>query len=141
MNLAFSQRLSRRTFLKGAGVCLALHYLEAMTPVFAKARPVKNPKRFVAVGNSFGMYPPAFFPSASGTRYTNIVEFREAMLRRTPQISRSLVSKLLELGTGRRMEIGDRPAIDDIVEELEGRGNGFYDLVELVASSETFGRP
>ncbi len=39
------------------------------------------------------------------------------------------------------MEIGDRPAIDDIVEELEGRGNGFYDLVELVASSETFGRP
>lgn len=76
-----------------------------------------------------------------GTRYTNIIEFRKAMLRRTPQISRSLVSKLLELGTGRRMEIGDRPAIDDIVEELESRGNGFYDLVELVATSDTFGRP
>jgi len=63
------------------------------------------------------------------------------MLKRIPQISRSLVSKLLELGTGRRMEIGDRPAIDDIVEELDSRGNGFYDLVELVATSDTFGRP
>jgi len=76
-----------------------------------------------------------------GTSYSNIIEFREAMLKRIPQISRSLVSKLLELGTGRRMEIGDRPAIDDIVEELDSRGNGFYDLVELVATSDTFGRP
>ena len=76
-----------------------------------------------------------------GTRYSDITEFREAMLERTPQIARSLVSKLLELGTGRRMEIGDRPAIDDIVEELDSRGNGFYDLVELVATSDAFGKP
>lgn len=69
MNLASSKRLSRRTFLKGAGVCLALPYLDAMTPAFAKVRPSANPKRFVAVGNSFGMYPPAFFPTASGRQY------------------------------------------------------------------------
>jgi hypothetical protein len=69
MNLAFSKSLSRRTFLKGAGVCLALPYLEAMTPAFAKVRPSASPKRFVAVGNSFGMYPPAFFPTASGANY------------------------------------------------------------------------
>lgn len=69
MNIAFSKRLSRRSFLKGAGVCLALPYLEAMTPAFAVAKRSPNPKRFVAVGNSFGMYQPAFFPKTIGTDY------------------------------------------------------------------------
>jgi hypothetical protein len=36
------------------------------------------------------------------------------------------------------MEPADRPAIDAIVEELDRRGNGFYDLVELIVLSRTF---
>jgi len=69
MNIAFSKHLSRRSFLKGAGVCLALPYLEAMTPAFARSAASPNPKRFVAVGNSFGMYQPAFFPQATGRNF------------------------------------------------------------------------
>ncbi len=69
MNVAFSKHISRRSFLRGAGVCLALPYLEAMTPAFAVTNPSPNPKRFVAVGNSFGMYQPAFFPTETGSTY------------------------------------------------------------------------
>ncbi len=69
MNIAFSKQLSRRSFLRGAGVCLALPWLEAMTPAFAVAKRSPNPKRFVAVGNSFGMYQPAFFPTEIGSSY------------------------------------------------------------------------
>lgn len=67
--LALTQTLSRRSFLKGAGVCLALPYLESMTPLFAATPKGPNPKRFVAVGNSFGMYQPAFFPQETGAKY------------------------------------------------------------------------
>lgn len=63
------RRISRRSFLKGAGVCLALPYLEAMTPAFAAAPSASGPRRFVAIGNSFGMYQPAFFPKAVGPNY------------------------------------------------------------------------
>jgi len=73
-----------------------------------------------------------------GSQYENIDEFREVMLNRMPQIARALTSKLLSYATGRRMEPADRPAIDAIVKELEARGNGFYDLVELVVLSPTF---
>ena len=69
MNIAFSKHISRRSFLKGAGVCLALPYLEAMTPAFAIAKSSPNPRRFVAVGNSFGMYQPAFFPETVGSNF------------------------------------------------------------------------
>jgi len=68
--IALTQALNRRSFLKGAGVCLALPYLEAMTPLFGATPKSPNPKCFVAVGNSFGMYQPAFFPKETGAHYS-----------------------------------------------------------------------
>lgn len=55
-------RIDRRTFLKGAGVAIALPMLEAMqtkTP----------PMRLVCVGNPLGMLPEAFFPTTAGADY------------------------------------------------------------------------
>ncbi len=75
---------------------------------------------------------------ADGTRYDGIVAFRAAMLDRTPQIARSFATKLLAYASGRRMEPGDRPHIDALVEELERKGYGFYDLVELIALNPIF---
>jgi predicted nucleic acid-binding protein len=74
----------------------------------------------------------------NGTQYNGIVEFRDVLLERKTQIARAFASKLLSYATGRRMEPADRPAIDAIVEQLERRGNGFYDLVELIVLSPTF---
>jgi hypothetical protein len=65
----FSQHVSRRSFLKGAGVCLALPALESMFPAFAALPNPQGPKRLVAVGNSFGMYQPSFFPTETGADY------------------------------------------------------------------------
>lgn len=73
-----------------------------------------------------------------GTSYSDIVSFKQALLKRSPQITRALTTKLLAYATGRRMEPADRPAIDAIVAELEKRGNGFYDLIELIVLSPTF---
>ncbi len=65
----FSKQVSRRSFLKGTGVCLALPALESMFPSFASATVRQGPQRMVIVGNSFGMYQPAFFPKEVGADY------------------------------------------------------------------------
>ncbi|RPF77755.1 MAG: DUF1588 domain-containing protein, partial [Verrucomicrobia bacterium TMED71] len=74
----------------------------------------------------------------NGSEYNGIVEFKDVLLERKTQIARAFTSKLISYATGRRMEPADRPAIDAIVEELDRRGNGFYDLVELIVLSRTF---
>ncbi|RBP45353.1 uncharacterized protein DUF1552 [Roseimicrobium gellanilyticum] len=56
-------RLSRRHFLRGAGACLALPFLESMG--LGAGNP-SDVRRFVCVANPFGMIPDAFFPTTSG---------------------------------------------------------------------------
>ena len=57
-------RIPRRTFLRSAGVAMALPMLEAMVPpgraAAAAARPIK---RFVCLSNNYGVYHDAFFPA------------------------------------------------------------------------------
>src|SRR5947209_20584212 len=57
--------LSRRTFLRAAGVSLALPWLEA-TAVGAPAGP---PRRLVCINTPLGLHPPYFFPKAAGKDY------------------------------------------------------------------------
>ena len=55
--------LSRRTFLRGSGVAMALPMLEAMIPTARAARRANGPvKRFVCLSNNYGVYQKAFFP-------------------------------------------------------------------------------
>jgi hypothetical protein len=56
--------LDRRTFLRGAGVAIALPMLEAMTPLCRAAAPKKPIKRFISYSNNYGIYAKGFFPSA-----------------------------------------------------------------------------
>ena len=69
-NVTFTTQraLSRRTFLRGTGVTLALPWLDAMQAAFA-ATPVQ-PKRFLCVGNYFSYHGPNFFPKEAGADYT-----------------------------------------------------------------------
>jgi hypothetical protein len=62
-------RLSRRHFLRAAGVSLSLPMLEAMTPAFAKGSDA-TPRRMVAVCTDLGMMPDMFFPKGTGKDYT-----------------------------------------------------------------------
>ena len=69
--------LSRRKFLRGAGILLSLPMLDAMTPVFAgvvksatSVTPGGKPRRFFGVCNNLGLLPENFFPKAGGRDYT-----------------------------------------------------------------------
>src|SRR2546429_2227262 len=69
--------LSRRKFLRGAGILLSLPMLDAMTPAFAAAArriaagttPGGKPRRMFGVCNNLGLLPEHFFPKESGRDY------------------------------------------------------------------------
>ena len=62
--------MSRRRFLRGAGVALALPALEAMRPSPARAADGKIPRRLFCVCNNLGLLPEPFFPKDAGRNYT-----------------------------------------------------------------------
>ncbi|MDQ3622697.1 MAG: DUF1552 domain-containing protein [Verrucomicrobiota bacterium] len=63
--------LSRRAFLRGAGITLSLPFLEAMTPAFARAAAATQPpKRFVAMCATLGFHTPFLHPKETGRGYT-----------------------------------------------------------------------
>ncbi|MCE9605668.1 MAG: DUF1552 domain-containing protein [Planctomycetia bacterium] len=57
--------LSRRTFLRGTGVALALPWLDAMQPAFGASAP-EVPRRMVAIQTNMGILPQYFFPEKTG---------------------------------------------------------------------------
>ncbi len=61
---------SRRQFLRGTGVALALPFLDAMIPAFARDAKVPPPRRMLAVCNNLGLVPEKFFPEKPGRDYT-----------------------------------------------------------------------
>src|SRR5580765_4190907 len=68
--------ISRRKFLRGAGILLSLPMLEAMTPAFAAvkklsatATPGGKPRRFFGICNNLGLLPDQFFPRKGGRDY------------------------------------------------------------------------
>ncbi|MDB6140039.1 MAG: hypothetical protein JWO94_3111 [Verrucomicrobiaceae bacterium] len=60
--------LDRRQFLKGAGITLALPFLEAMMPRLHAASPAQ-PRRFVGMMTNMGILPEYFFPTGAGRDY------------------------------------------------------------------------
>lgn len=63
------KKLSRRTFLHGMGVSMALPFLEAMHSGRALGAPTAVPKRFVAINIPLSFIPENFFPSQAGADY------------------------------------------------------------------------
>lgn len=61
--------LSRRTFLRGAGVTLALPFLDAMRPAFGADSKAELPRRMVAIETNMGILPQFFFPEKAGRDY------------------------------------------------------------------------
>ena len=70
MNISLHSSLSRRTFLRGTGVTIALPFLEAMLPVFStasvRAAQAAVPRRMVAIQTNMGIMPQFFFPEKAG---------------------------------------------------------------------------
>jgi len=74
--ISVQRALSRRSFLRGAGIMLSLPLLEAMLPAFAASGPVSaaspgtKPRRMLAICNNLGLLPDQFFPKETGRDYT-----------------------------------------------------------------------
>ena len=62
--------IGRRTFLRSAGVSLALPFLESMNRAVAATAPSPAPRRLLAIGTPFGFDPVSFVPTAEGRDYT-----------------------------------------------------------------------
>ncbi|MCA9143488.1 MAG: DUF1552 domain-containing protein [Planctomycetales bacterium] len=60
--------MPRRTFLKAAGISIALPALESLPRALGNGEP-QTPQRMVCIGNEFGMYPGAFWPGKHGADY------------------------------------------------------------------------
>ncbi len=68
--ISTQRSLSRRSFLRGAGVTLSLPLLEAMRPAFAKeAGKGPKPRRMLGICNNLGLVPEYFFPQGAGRGY------------------------------------------------------------------------
>jgi hypothetical protein len=75
--ISTGRAISRRKFLRGAGIVLSLPLLDAMTPAFAAvtkrvaadATPGGKPRRMFAICNNLGLLPDQFFPKQSGRDY------------------------------------------------------------------------
>ena len=63
-------RFSRRTFLRGAGVAVALPFLEAMWPRAARAQAAASARRFLAWYVPNGIHMADWTPIDTGTNYT-----------------------------------------------------------------------
>jgi hypothetical protein len=62
--------VSRRRFLRGMGVALALPMLDAMRPALAgEAAEAQPPRRMLAICNNLGLLPEQFFPDQAGRDY------------------------------------------------------------------------
>ncbi|MCH2209149.1 MAG: DUF1552 domain-containing protein [Lentisphaerales bacterium] len=71
INFSLRKALSRRTFLKGAGVAMALPFMEAMRPgAYATDKSSEqDPLRMVILMNSLSLLPQHFFPEKAGYDY------------------------------------------------------------------------
>ena len=59
----------RRTFLRAAGVTLALPLFASLAPPRARAETAKVPRRMVCINTPLGLHPPHFFPEKAGKDY------------------------------------------------------------------------
>jgi hypothetical protein len=66
--------LSRRQFLRGAGIVLSLPLLDSMLPTLARGQAANDaatkPRRMLAICNNLGLVPEQFFPTTTGRNYT-----------------------------------------------------------------------
>ena len=73
-----------------------------------------------------------------GNPFSTVPEFRQQLLQREDEFVRCLTEKLMMYALGREIEVGDRPAIDTLLAELETTEGGLRDLIRLIILSEPF---
>jgi hypothetical protein len=73
-----------------------------------------------------------------GSKFTNIDEFKQLLLRDKDQLARALAEKLLTYATGAPAEATDKAEIDAIVKKTRDKDYGFRSLVHEIVQSKVF---
>ena len=73
-----------------------------------------------------------------GTKFANIDEFKQLLLKDKDQLARALAEKLLTYATGGVPAKSDRPEIDAIVAKVREKKYGFRTLVHEIVQSKVF---
>lgn len=74
----------------------------------------------------------------TGQSYQDIDELKQVLLERKQLFAKCLTEKMLTYALGRELTFGDRATVNGILEDLDRRGNGLQDLVELIVTCEVF---
>jgi hypothetical protein len=74
----------------------------------------------------------------SGEAFDDVRDLKKILLGRKQQFAHCLTEKLMMYALGRELTFSDRPQINAILKELDRRGGGLQDLVEIVVCSEAF---
>jgi hypothetical protein len=73
-----------------------------------------------------------------GTKFANIDEFKQLLLKDKDQLARALAEKLLTYATGAPPAKADQPEIEAIVARLRARDYGFRTLMHEIIQSKAF---
>ncbi len=73
-----------------------------------------------------------------GQKFQDIQGLKQILVTRKDQFAKALTEKMLAYAIGRRLHPADRPAIDQILQQLQASKYGTRDLIELVVLSEPF---
>ena len=73
-----------------------------------------------------------------GDWFRTVSEFRKLLLDRQDQFNRCLTEKLMTYALGRELDVGDRPSVDEILAQLDGKNGGLRDLISLIVLSKPF---
>ena len=74
----------------------------------------------------------------SGERFKSMADLKSILLEHQDQFAHCLTEKMLTYALGRKLNFADRSTVKQICEDLEERGNGLKDLVELIVMSDAF---
>jgi len=74
----------------------------------------------------------------TGEAFEDVRGLKRILTGRTEQFARTLTEKLLMYALGREIAFSDRSQVVKIMEELDRRGGGLQDLVEITVTSDAF---
>ncbi len=74
-------------------------------------------------------------------KFSNIIEFKDAILKEKNRFVRGLAGHLLAYGLGRELNPSDSLALDEIVESVEGENYSMKSLIHAVVKSKPFRGP
>ena len=74
---------------------------------------------------------------SNGKSFASSAEFRKLIGSQHETFTRCLTKKLLTYAIGRKLNSGDRPAIDRIVEGMTRKGAGLRDLIHAIVLSDS----